>query len=196
MVRQEERRAATREAILDAAESLFGEEGYAATTMDDIAALAKVAKGAVYHHFTAKRDVFEAVFEAVSSRLVHSVGAGTRSDVGVIEQMVLATELYFRLCADTATAQITLRDAPGVLGYERWSELDALHFGGQVSAALALAMAAGAIEQQPVEPLAKMFLAAIQAAALNCAQAEDFASAAVPYISSLKAMLSGLATRQ
>lgn len=195
MVRQEERRAATRDAILDAAERLFGEKGYDSTTMDQIAASAKVAKGAVYHHFTAKRDVFEAVFEAVSSRLVHSVGAGTRSDVGVIEQLILATELYFRLCGDTATAQITLRDAPSVLGYERWSELDALHFGGQVSAALALAMAAGAIEQQPVEPLSKMFLAAIQAAALNCAHADDFASAAAPYISSLKAMLSGLTTR-
>lgn len=195
MVRQEERRAATREAILGAAENLFGEKGYEETTMDEIAASAQVAKGAVYHHFKAKRDVFEAVFEAVSSRLAHSVGAGSRSDVGVIEQLVLATELYFRLCGDAATARITLRDAPSVLGYERWSELDALHFGGQVSAALASAMAAGAIEQQPIEPFAKMFLAAIQAAALNCAQADDFASSAIPYISSLKAMLGGLAAK-
>ncbi len=193
MVRQEARRAATREAILDAAETLFGEQGYAATTMDAIAALAHVAKGAVYHHFAAKRDVFEAVFERVSARLLYAIGAKIRSDVGVIEQLILAIELYFMLCSDAATVQITLRDAPSALGYERWSALDAHHFGGQLSATLASAIAAGAIDDQPVEPLAKLLLAAIQAAALNCAKADDFAASAKPYIAGLKAMLHGLA---
>lgn len=196
MVRQEQRRTATIQAILCSAERFFGEKGYADTTIDEIAAAAQIAKGAVYHHFESKRDVFEAVFELVSARLAQAVAQAVQADLGVIEQMVASTELYFKLCGEPAVARITLRDAPGVLGHERWCELDARHFGGAISAALDFAIASGVIRQQPVQPLAKMFLAAIQAAALDCAQADDFDAAAAPYTSSLKAMLGGLATVQ
>ena len=70
MAKQAERRAATSEAILTAARRLFGMQGFAATTMDDIADSARVAKGAVYHHFKTKEAVFEAVFDQVSRALV------------------------------------------------------------------------------------------------------------------------------
>ena len=70
MAKQAERRAATIEAILKAARRLFGERGFAATTIDDIAAAARVAKGAVYHHFPTKEAVFEAVFDEVSRDLL------------------------------------------------------------------------------------------------------------------------------
>ena len=65
MAKQAERRAATTEAILRAGRRLFGEQGFAATTIDDIAEAARVAKGAVYHHFATKEAVFEAVFEQI-----------------------------------------------------------------------------------------------------------------------------------
>ena len=70
MATQADRRAATRGAIVKAARKLFGNDGFQATTMDDIAAGARVAKGAVYHHFPTKEAVFEAVFEEVSADLV------------------------------------------------------------------------------------------------------------------------------
>ena len=54
MAKQAERRAATSEAILASARRLFGTQGFAATTMDEIAEAAAVAKGAVYHHFKTK----------------------------------------------------------------------------------------------------------------------------------------------
>ena len=73
MAKQAERRAATTEAILKAGRRLFGERGFAATTMDDIADAARVAKGAVYHHFATKEAVFEAVFDQVSLDLVQEV---------------------------------------------------------------------------------------------------------------------------
>lgn len=195
MVRQEKRRAATLEAILAAAERLFGDNGYETTSVDEIATSAGVAKGAVYHHFQRKQDVFEAVFERVSSRLVRAVAEDARPDLGVIGQLVASTHRYFKLCGDATVARITLRDAPAVLGHERWRELDEAHFGGSMIVAFRHAITIGAVKAVPVDPLAKMFLAAIQAAALDCAQSDDFAVAAAPYLTSLEAMLVGLVVK-
>src|SRR5258706_6256167 len=74
MARQEERRAATRGAVMRAAQKLFESKGFSATTMDEIAAAAGVAKGAVYHHFPSKEELFEAVFEAGLFRPFGPVG--------------------------------------------------------------------------------------------------------------------------
>ena len=73
MAKQAERRAATSQAILTAARRLFGTQGFAATTIDEIAAGAGVAKGAVYHHFKTNEAVFEAVFDLVSRELVAEI---------------------------------------------------------------------------------------------------------------------------
>lgn len=192
-MKQEERREATRALIVAVATECFGKAGYEKTTIDNIALKANIAKGAVYHHFRSKRDLFEAVFDAASARLAQTVATTVRTDENVIRTLVSSTEAYFGLCADPAIAQITLRDAPAVLGFERWRELDARHFGGLVSAGLASAMQAGAIERQPVMPLSQMFLASIQAAALACAAQDDFDAAALPYLGSLESILNGLA---
>lgn len=193
MVRQNERKAQTRAAIISAAKEKFGTIGFAGTSVDAIAAQAKVAKGAVYHHFRNKEDLFECVFEIVSSGVAQSVVNSAKPDHGPLENLMLTTERYFELCADPPTARITLQDGPSVLGYERWRELDTVHFGGLVTAGLTSAMQAGAIVEQPVEPLSNIVLAAIQSAALDCAVQENFEAAASQYLASFAAILSGLA---
>src|SRR6185436_2580468 len=105
MAKQAERRAATTEAILKAGRRLFGERGFAATTMDDIAVAAEVAKGAVYHHFATKEAVFEAVFEAVSRDLVADIERTTRSERDVLSAMVAGTQHYFAACAKGPACQ-------------------------------------------------------------------------------------------
>ena len=192
-MRQEERRARTRTAIVAAARKRFGEVGFADTTIDGIAAAADVAKGAVYHHFASKEALFASVFEAVSTELVAKVAASARPEADPLDNLVRATRTYFALCADPPVARITLQDAPGVLGYERWRQLDAAHFGGLVSGGLQAAMRAGAIDEQPLAPLANIVLAAIQAAALDCAAQDDFETAAEAYLQSFVAILQGLA---
>ena len=99
MAKQAERRAATTEAILKAGRRLFGERGFAATTIDDIADAAQVAKGAVYHHFATKDAVFEAVFDSVSRDLVADIERTTRSEPDVLAAMVAGTQHYFAACA-------------------------------------------------------------------------------------------------
>lgn len=192
---QEDRRAKTRGTIIAAARERFGRLGFAATSIDAVALDAKVAKGAVYHHFASKVELFAEVFEQVSAELAQNVGSSIPlAAANAVEAQKAATRTYFRLCAEPSIIRITLQDAPSVLGFERWRQLDAAHFGGLVSAGLALAMDAGVLARQPIAPLTNIFLASIQAAALDCATQEDFEAAAIEYQFSFDAILDGLSS--
>jgi AcrR family transcriptional regulator len=192
MATQAERRAATIEAILKAGRRLFGERGFAATTIDDIAELAHVAKGAVYHHFATKEALFEAVFGQVSRALVQEIDRAVRSEKDVLAAMVAGTQHYFAACAKGPTGQIILRDGPAVLGWERWREIDAQHFGGKIPRALVAAMDAGLIARQPVEPLARLLLGAVTEAAVACAARTDVLKAGNEYTRAFKSLLEAL----
>jgi AcrR family transcriptional regulator len=195
MAKQAERRAATTEAILKAGRRLFGERGFAATTMDDIADAARVAKGAVYHHFATKEAVFEAVFDLVSRDLVAEIERATRTERDVLAAMVAGTQHYFAACAKGPTCQIILRDGPAVLGWERWREIDAEHFGGKFPRALAAAMDAGLIARQPIEPLSRLLLGAVTEAAVACAGRSDVLKAGGEYSRAFKSLLEALRLR-
>jgi len=189
MAKQAERRAATTEAILKAGRRLFGERGFAATTIDDIA---NAAKGAVYHHFATKEAVFEAVFDSVSRDLVADIERATRTELAA---MIAGTQHYFAACAKGATCQIILRDGPAVLGWERWREIDAEHFGGKFPRALAAAMDAGLIARQPIEPLSRLLLGAVTEAAVACAGRPDVLKAGGEYSRAFKSLLEALRLR-
>lgn len=195
MAKQAERRAATTEAILRAGRRLFGERGFAATTMDDIAEAADVAKGAVYHHFKTKEAVFEAVFEQVSGDLVQDIDRAVRSEKDVLAAIVAGTQHYFAACAKGPTGRIILRDGPAVLGWERWREIDARHFGGKFPRALTVAMDAGLIARQPVEPLARVLLGAVTEAAVACAGRSDVLKAGSEYSRAFKSLVEALRLR-
>ncbi len=196
MATQAERRAATIESILKAGRLLFGERGFAATTIDDIAEQARVAKGAVYHHFATKEAVFEAVFDQVSRALVQEIDRAVRTEKDVLSAMVAGTQHYFAACAKGATGQIILRDGPAVLGWERWREIDAQHFGGKIPRAIAAAMDAGLIARQPVEPLARLLLGAVTEAAVACAGRADIARAGAEYARAFKSLVEALRLRE
>jgi AcrR family transcriptional regulator len=192
MATQAERRAATIESILSAGRRLFGERGFAATTMDDIAEQARVAKGAVYHHFATKEALFEAVFDQVSHALVQETDRAVRTEKDVLAAMVAGTQHYYAACAKGPTGQIILRDGPAVLGWERWREIDAQHFGGKIPRALTAAMDAGLIARQPVEPLARLLLGAVMEAAVACAGRSDVLKAGNEYARAFKSLLDAL----
>jgi AcrR family transcriptional regulator len=192
MATQADRRAATRTAILKAARKLFGSDGFQATTMDDIAAAARVAKGAVYHHFPTKEAVFEAVFEEVSHDLVVEIGKLSRAEKDVLLSMAAGTQHYLTACAKGPTGRIILRDGPAVLGWERWREIDAKHFGGGIPRALEAAMQRGLLARQPVEPLARLLLGAMTEAAVACAGADDIRKAGAEYSRAFKSLLEAM----
>jgi AcrR family transcriptional regulator len=192
MATQAERREKTQTAIVNAATRIFGERGFAATTMDDIAAGARVAKGAVYHHFPTKEALFEAVFEQVSLELVSDLDRISRAEKDALAAMAAGTQAYFAACSNEATGQIILRDGPAVLGWERWREIDAKHFGGKFPRALEAAMDAGLIARQPVEPLARLLLGAVTEAAVACASGGDIAKVGAEYARAFRSLLDAL----
>lgn len=195
MAKQAERRAASRAAILEAARDLFGRHGFGATTMDAVAAEAGLAKGAVYHHFASKEALFEAVFDLVSAGLARDCAAAGRAEPDVLAAMVAANRHYFAVCSHGPLAQIVLRDAPAVLGWARWREVDERHFAGGFPRALARAMEQGLIARQPVEPLARLLLGAVTEAAMACAGRDDLAAAGEVYADALANLVEALRLR-
>jgi AcrR family transcriptional regulator len=192
MVRQADRRAATQGAILAAARRLFEANGFAATTVDEIAAGAGVAKGAVYHHFPSKEELFEAVFERASEDLAHRVATVRAKDI--IDGMIAGARAYFEACAEPALGRILLKDGPAVLGWERWREIDMRHFGAMVPMGLKVAMDEGQLARLPVEPLARLLIGAMTEAAVACATSDDPARTGAEHVAALEAILDGLRT--
>ncbi|MFZ2157639.1 MAG: helix-turn-helix domain-containing protein [Bradyrhizobium sp.] len=192
MATQAERREKTQTAIVRAAKRIFGERGFAATTMDDIAAGAHVAKGAVYHHFPTKEALFEAVFEQASLELVSDLDRISRAEKDTLAAIAAGTQAYFSACSKGPTGQIILRDGPAVLGWERWRDIDAKHFGGKFPRALAAAMDAGLIARQPVEPLARLLLGAVTEAAVACSAGQDIGKAGAEYARAFRSLLDAL----
>ncbi len=150
MARQAERREATRGAIIRAGIDLFGRNGFAATTVDQLAEQAGVAKGAVYHHYSTKEAIFEAVFDKVSADVAVLVSAAARQAPDAIAAIAVGTKAYFRICSEGPVGRIILGDGPVVLGWQRWREVDSRHFGAMMPMALEAAVAQGLIEEQPV----------------------------------------------
>ena len=171
--RQAERSAATRRALLDSGRSLFAERGFAGTAREDLVAQAGVTRGALYHHFVGKEQLFRAVFEemerAVAERIMQAAAVG--SDPA--EQLRLGCVAFLDLATDSAVQRIVLIDAPSVLGWRAWREVEAVYGLGLVRDGLQAAMDAGQIRAQPVTPLAHVVLAAVNEAALYIAGAAD-----------------------
>jgi AcrR family transcriptional regulator len=172
---QAARSAATRAALVDAARPLFAARGYADVGTEEIVRAAGVTRGALYHHFADKSELFAAVFEAVEQELSERIGAAvaTTADADPIEVMRAGASTWFDACVEPAVHRIVLVEAPAVLGWERWTEISNRHNMGLVQALLTHAIDVGRIPPQPVPPLAHALLGALREAALFLARAED-----------------------
>ena len=192
MAKQEQRREKTRALIVEAATTLFGRDGFDGTTIDDIAAQAGVAKGAVYHHFSNKRAIFESVFEWVSVSVVQYVRESVSGEPDILKSLIVGTRAYLMQCAIPEKGRILLQDGPAVLGWAEWRAADAHHFGGMVAKSLSIAMEKGVIRQQPVEELSQLILGAIQSAAFDCASQDNFEQATETYMGLMELLIGGL----
>jgi AcrR family transcriptional regulator len=195
MATQAERRDATRGAIVAQATTLFGRKGFTATTIDEIAMAAGVAKGAVYHHFSEKEAIFEAVLQQTSASLAAELQAKIGQAPDVLAMLTRGTEAYFEACARGPTGRIILKDGPTVLGWSRWREIDEQHFGRAIPQALGIAMDQGLIDRQPVGPLSRLLLGAVTEAAAACAASDDPAATGREHASAFERLIQGLRRR-
>jgi AcrR family transcriptional regulator len=190
--RREAEARATRDALIAAALALFTERGYAGVGTEEIVARAKVTRGALYHHFTDKRDLFRAVFEQVESDLMERIGATMQSADDPYELMVGGMRAFLDACEEPAVKQISLTDAPAVLGWQEWREIDNRHGLGLTRAALDGAVQAGLIRPIATEPMAHLFVAALSEAAFVIAHAEHPRKARTEVEEALLQLVEGL----
>jgi AcrR family transcriptional regulator len=172
---QAARSATTREALIRAARPLFAEHGFAGVATETIVAAAGVTRGAMYHHFADKTELFAAVFEAVeidvTERLATDFFASGETDPVAI--MRLGAQAWLDICAEPDVQRIVLIEAPAVLGWIRWRAIGQAYGLGLVQGMLTGAMEAGRVPQQPVTPLAHVLMGALDEAALYIAQSTD-----------------------
>ncbi|HMG26405.1 MAG TPA: TetR family transcriptional regulator, partial [Acidimicrobiia bacterium] len=115
---------ATRSALLAAARELFTDRGYAATSTTEIVARAGVTRGALYHHFSAKHDLFRAVFEQLEAEVTDHVAQEALAGVDPLEQLRVGSRAYLDVCLDPAVQRVVLVEGPSVLGWETWQEIE------------------------------------------------------------------------
>jgi AcrR family transcriptional regulator len=164
----------TRQALVDSAVSLFTEHGYAATSLDAVARQARVTKGALYHHFTGKQALFEAAFGTVEAAVVARLNAVvTGGEDGVWDRAVDGVKAYVRVCLEPAYQRIVIHEGPVVMGWERWRAAEEHYSYGLVRAVLESLIAAGEIEELPVETTTRILFGALSAGAALIADAED-----------------------
>lgn len=182
---------ATRQALLDAACALFGERGYTATSIDDVAHAANVTKGAFYHHYDGKQELFAGVYEQVKRKVSERVAAA-----------FLEPDPWVDLCAgcqamldahlDSSVQRIVLQDAQAVLDADTIRRVDTRYGAVVLRGALRRAIRAGVVQPLPLKILALMLTGAILEGCMAIADSDDPTQARADAGDVLTTLLQGL----
>jgi AcrR family transcriptional regulator len=188
-----EQSSATRTALVEAALALFADHGFADTGTEAVVKAAGVTRGALYHHFTDKADLFRAVYESLEQRIIAGVEEAVVGLSDPLDVLKRGADAFLDACLEPAVQRIVLLEGPAVLGWETWREIDMAYGLGMVTAALEAAMQAGSIRRAPVEPLAHILLGGLNEGAMQMASAPDPDAARRRTGEALRVVIDGLA---
>lgn len=193
MSTRDEKAEATREQLLGVARELFAAHGYAGVGTELIVTRAGLTRGALYHHFRDKHDLFRAVYERLEQELVDGIAAKVSGVADPAVMLSSGLRAFLDACGDPVVSRIALVEAPTVLGWAAWREVGERFGLGLVVATLQNAMAAGAVRPQPARALAHVLMGALCEAAQVIANADDPDLARREIESALLNLLGGLA---
>ena len=159
-----QQRAETTRALVATARDLFAEKGYPNVSLAEVVTRAGVSKGALYHYFESKDDLFRAVLAQVHEEVAHHVGEVDDADRWT--RLIRGCRTFLAAATDVRHRRIMLVDAPAVLGWAAWRELDATTSMRHLAELLQELVDEGTIVDQPVEPLAHLLSGAMNEAAL------------------------------
>lgn len=183
---------ATQKKLLDVSQRLFATKGYADTSIEDVVQRAKVTRGALYHHFENKQDVFRAVYERLQHDLADRITGAAMAEPRVEKHLEVGCEVYLDACLDRGLQRIVLVDSPAVLGWDYWHSVDEEYSLGLLKKALEAGMKQGYFERQPVGPLAQALFGALNEAGLYIARADDPAIARRQVGKAIARLIAGL----
>jgi AcrR family transcriptional regulator len=189
---QQERSEATTAELLRAARRLFAADGYQATSLDDVVDAVGLTKGAVYHHFSSKRELFAAVFEQEERRLAELSANAYRRRRDPFEGLLAACRAYLDAQLDPGVQRISVLDGPSVLGWDQLRAIEAKYTLAGMETALQAIIDSGRIKRRPVRPLAHMLQGAVCEAALLVARSKSQKQVTAQVNRDLRELLSGL----
>ncbi|MGW4366705.1 TetR/AcrR family transcriptional regulator [Nocardia takedensis] len=191
---QQDRSRTTRSALEQAGRRLFADKGFTATSAELLVAEAGVTRGALHHHYGDKRGLFLAVLEQLEVDNTAEIRAAMRAVEGedLMVGMAVGLNAFLEICQRPEMIRIALYDAPAVLGWEQWREIEMRHGLGLIVTELDKAKDAGLIPDVPVRVLGQLVLSAVAEAGLVVAHAEDRDAARAQAQQSLMLLVSGL----
>ena len=176
MPTQAERTATTTAELVARARELFASRGFAATSIEDIVRAAGVTRGALYHHFDSKTEVFGAVFEEEQRQLTARVTEAAASADGPLDALETGCLAFLEECLEPGLQRIFLIDGFAALGWQGVRDAEGPYMMAALRTGIEAAMEAGELERRPVEPLVSLVFGALCEAAMAIARADDQAA--------------------
>jgi AcrR family transcriptional regulator len=181
--------ALTQQALRRQARKLFAQKGYSAANTGELVQRAKVTKGALYHHFTNKRELYQAVVEDLEAELVERIEAAGASQRDPWKRLHAMCRGFLDACGDPALGRILVLEAPVVLGWKTWCDLEQKY---EVAAFARCLRGTGLKLSEPPETLAQVILGALTTGARVIATAADAAAARREIDKTIDRLLTGL----
>ncbi|WP_282776406.1 MULTISPECIES: TetR/AcrR family transcriptional regulator [unclassified Nocardia] len=166
-------REGTRQTLLRESRRLFAAKGYGAVSLSEIVSGAGVTKGALYHNFASKAEVFRAVLEQVQHEVGERVAAAADAEPDPWNQLLTGCRTFLTACTDPDIQRILLIDGPAVLGWHEWRTMDEAGAARHLGEALQSLIDAKILAPQPIEPLTHLLSGAMNEAALWLPGADD-----------------------
>jgi AcrR family transcriptional regulator len=193
--RRQQYSAATRRALIDVAEGLFTEHGYAATSLDAIVAGAEVTKGALYHHFSGKQALFEAVFERVEGEAARSIHDSLKGHDDPWEKALAGLRAFLDVVQQPGYRRIVILEGPAVLGYARFREQEERStFANVLDIVGSVLEAEWELDDAMTETFTRIFFGAMSSAGESVSSSEDPIAAAKRVEAAITFILAGLQT--
>ena len=170
--RREEYAEATYQALLDSAAACFLEQGFAATSLDAVAKRARVTKGAIYHHFASKRDLFEAVRVRQEERSAQNVAQAGAAAPDPWTGIVAAFDTFLEAISDPEYQRLCMVEGPTALGFEEWWAFGERYEIEVIRGQLDRAAEAGVIDFEDLDMLAHVLFGAVTAGVLAMARSD------------------------
>jgi AcrR family transcriptional regulator len=185
--------AQTRAALVRAGRQLFGENGFKATSVDDLARAARVTTGALYHHFPTKSDLFEAVFEQAHTDLMTEATQAAHGAADSLDELARGIDAFLDGVLQTDIQRILLIDGPAVLGLARYTELDERYAFTVISESLRWASEAGTVRVEDPDTVTRLLLGALTRGALLIANSDNPVTTRHAVSASMRTLLNAFA---
>ena len=194
MSRRQQYSASTKKALLEVATRLFAENGYAGASLDAIVAGAEVTKGALYHHFSGKQALFDAVFVDVEAATTQWIRQQVKGVKDPWEQALIGLRAFLTAVQQPAYRRIVIQDGPAVLGYERYREQEERSAFTVVEDIVrtVLTAAGQVVDEEMTATFARIFFGALSSVGDTVAEATDRAAAARRVEEAISYILAGI----